>query len=179
MSLASSALKYADLVNSGCVWTAKSATTACVVAPPTTASILAIQNGEADGGKSYVFMALGAINIVNVASLSDFGLLYSIQLIKPATALTSDVTPTAMKPRVGTYGGNALVDNAATVVDNGWYPIGNSNINNLATVPGATIWIPLDGLIVIPPGGVLALSAIGSTTAVTVQISATWCEINL
>lgn len=178
MSLAS-VLKYADLVNSGCVWSTKSATTACVVAPPTTAAILGIQNGEADGGKSYVFLALGAINIVNVASLSDFGLLYSIQLIKPATALTSDVTPTCHKPRCGTYGGNAIVDNAPTVVDNGWYPIGNSNINTLATVPGASIWVPLNGLIVLPPGGVLALSAIGSTTAVTVQISATWAEINL
>lgn len=179
MSIVSNVVKYADLVNSGCVWQVKSATTACVIAVPTTAAILGIQNGEADGGKSYVFLNVGAIEIANGATLAAFGLIYSIQLIKPATALTSDVVPTCVKPRVGTYGGNAIVDNAPTVVDNSWYPIARQGMVQVASLFGGTIWEDISGLIVLPPGGVLALSAIGPATSTTVQISAMWAEVNL
>ncbi len=178
MSLAS-ILKYADIINSGACWQAKSATTAAVVAVPTTAAILGIQNGEADGGKSYVFLNVGAIQIANGATLASLALIHSIQLIKPATALTSDVTPTCMKPRVGTYGGNAIVDNAPTVVDNSWYPIGKQGLVQLASTFGGNIWEDIQGLIVLPPGGVLALSCIASATSTTVQISAAWFEVNL
>jgi len=171
--------KYANLVDSGCVYQAKSATTAAVIAVPTTAAIFGIQNGESDGGKSYVVLAAGAIQIASAATMCTLALIHSPQLIKPATAFTSDVTPTNMKPRAGTYGGQAIVDNAPTAVDNGWYPLSKPSALNIASLFGANIFEQVEGMVVIPPGGTWCLSCIANATSVTVQIHVVWAEIQL
>jgi hypothetical protein len=171
--------KFANLVNAGVVWQAKSVTTAVVIAVPTTASIFGIQNNEADGGKSLIILAVGAIQIAAPASMCTLGLIHSPQIIKPATLWTSAVTPTNLKPRSGTYGGNTIVANAPTAVDNGWFPLGKPSALNIASLFGANIWHDVDGMVVIPPGGTWALSCIGNATTVTVQIAVVWAELNL
>ena len=172
------AAKYADLVNSGCVWQAKSATTAAVIAVPTTASILGIQNGEPDGGKSLVVLAVGAIQIASPATMCTLALIHNPQILK-AAAFAKDVTPTNLKPRTGTYGGNTVVDNAATVVADGWYPLGKPSALNIASLFGGNIWEEINGLVVIPPGGSWGLSCIANEVAVTVQIAVVWAELYL
>jgi hypothetical protein len=172
--------KFANLVNSGCVWQAKSATTACVIAVPTTAAILGLQNGEPDGGKSYVILAAGAIQIASPASMCTLGLIHSPQIAKPGTALTADVTVIKnLKPRMGGYSGFAILDNGPTIVDDGWFPLGKPAALNIASLFGANIWHDVDGMVVIPPGGVWGLSCIANATTVTVQIAVVWAELNL
>lgn len=173
--------KYADLVNSGCVWQAKSATTAAVIAVPTTAAILGLQNGEPDGGKSYVILAVGGIQIASPASMCTLALIHSPQIAKPGTALTADVTVIKnLKARYGVaYPGNAILDNGPTVVDDGWFPLGKPSALNIASLFGANIWHDVDGMVVVPPGAVWALSCIANAVTVTVQIAVVWAELNL
>ena len=170
---------FAYLVNSGVCWQAKSATTAAVVALPTTASILDIQNSAAAGsGISLVILAVGAIQVAGPASMVCYQLIYCPQILKQA-ALVADVTPVNLKPLSGTYAGAAIVDNAGTVVDNGWFPICTSANNPLASTPGAGIWTPVHGMLVIPPGGSCGFHCMASTTAVTIQLAVQWAEIVL
>jgi len=170
--------KYAELVNEGNVWQAKSATTASVIAVPTTASILGLQNSDADGGKSMVILAAGAIQIASPASECTLALIHNPQKLA-AAAFTADVTPTNLKPRVSTYGGIAIVDNAPTVVADGWYPLGVAGHLAIASLFGANLWVNIDGLVVIPPGGSWALSCIANAVTVTVQIAVVWTEVQL
>ncbi len=171
--------KYAELVNEGVVWQAKSATTASVIAVPTTAAILGIQNSDADGGKSIVVLAAGAIQIASPASECSLALIHSPQILK-AAAMAADVTPVNLKPRAGTYGGIAVVDNAPSViVDNGWYPLGVAGHLAIASLFGANLWVNVDGLVVIPPGGSWGVSCIANATTVTVQIAVVWAEVQL
>ena len=178
--LLSQAAKYAELVNSGCVYAAKSATCAAVVAVPTTASVMGVQNNNADGsGVNMVILAVGAIQIASPASMTAMQIIVSPMLIKPATTYTGSITPVNLKPRSGAYAGLAILDDTATVVDGGWFPIGPSATNPLASTPGMGTWVQTDGLLVIPPGGAYAFHCMASTTAVTIQLALIWAEINM
>jgi hypothetical protein len=170
--------KYSYLVNSGCCWQAKSATCAAVVAVPTTASVMAVQNGYGVGGLSAVVLAVGTIQIASPASMTVHQIIYSPQVLK-AAAVTNSITPANMKPASGTYTGSVLLDDTATVVDNGWFPLGPSTNNSLASTPGAGVWVDVAGLLVIPPGGSVGFHCMASTTAVTVQLMIAWAEVQL
>ncbi len=178
-ALLSQAAKYAELVNSGCVWQAKSATCAAVVALPTTASVMAVMNNNSEGsGLNMVVLLAGAIQIAGPASMTCMSIIYSPQILKPAV-YTNSITPTNVKPYSGTYGGKALLDDTGTVVDNGWYPLGSSFTNPLASTPGMQVWVDVAGLLVIPPGGGVGLHVMASTTAVTAQVVLVWAEIHM
>ena len=172
-------IEFANLVNCGCVWRAKSATTAAVIAPPTTASIFTLQNMESDGGLSYVILDVFATCIAAPATLNNMGIMGVINNAK-VTAQTASVTPFNMKARYGTYGGNAILAAAgANVVDTGWSALSNSATGNIASLPGMSIYQRLNGLIIVPPGGLMGLTVIANATGVTVQLGATWAEIKL
>ncbi len=178
--LVSRAAKYFDLVNSGCVWRAKSATTAAVIAPPTTASIFTLQNNEVDGGKAYIILDVFATCIAAPATLNNMGIMGVVNNAK-VSIQTASVTPFNLKARSGqTYGGaGILAAPGANVVDTGWSAFSNSVTGNIASLPGMTIYQPLNGLIVVSPGGLIGLTVIANATGVTVQLGCTWAEVQL
>jgi hypothetical protein len=172
-------LEFANLVNQGVVWRAKSVTTAAVIAPPTTASIFTLQNFGPDGGLSYVILDIFATCIAAPATLNNMGIMGVVNNAKVAAA-TASVTPFNMKARAGTYGGNALLPApGANVVDTGWSAMSNSVTGNIASLPGMTIYQRINGLIVIPAGGMFGLTVIANAAGVTVQLGATWAEVKL
>lgn len=170
---------YAYLVNSGCVWRAKSVATACVVAVPTTASIFTLQNNEADGGKSYVIIDLFAMSVVMEATFQQAHLIYVVNNTKVA-AQTASLTPVNARARSGTYNGAAiLAAPGANVVDTGWFPAGMNATTVLVSLPGQALYQRMDGLIVVPPGGLIGVSVMGADVTNTYHVGATWAEVAL
>jgi len=170
---------YTYLVNSGCVWRAKSVATACVIAVPTTASIFTLQNTEGEGGKSYVIIDLFAMSVVMEATFTQAHLLYVVNNARVA-AQTASLTPVNARARSGTYSGNAiLAAPGANVVDTGWFPAGMSTITNIVSLPGMALYQRMDGLIVLPPGGLMGLTVMGDDVTNTFHVGATWAEVEL
>ena len=170
---------YTYLVNSGVVWRAKSAATACVIAVPTTASIFTLQNSAGDGGKSMVLIDLFAMNVVAEATLSQVHLIFVVNNARVANQ-TASVTPVNARARGGTYAGaGILAAPGANVVDTGWFPVGNSATNALVSLPGLAVYARMDGLIVLPPGGLMGVSVMGPDVTNTFHVGATWAEVQL
>ena len=83
---------------------------------------------------------------------------------------------TNMKARAGNYGGSAIIDLAATVVDDLWKSIGFSIVNAITGVGWqADVW--LDGLVILPPGGMYSLVTIAQATGVQTRAGFTWAEV--
>ncbi len=170
---------YTYLVNSGCVWRAKSATTACVIAYPTTASIFTLQNNAGDGGVSFVIIDFFASCLVADAFVQPAHIIYTVNGARVA-AKTASVTPYNAKARASTYAGSAILPApGANVVDNGWFPVSNSTDQSIASLGGQGIYVRIDGLIVLPPGGLLGASVLGADVTFTYQLGATWAEVQL
>src|SRR3990167_9210435 len=131
---------YTELTRRGRGWQVMdTSATAAVVVRPSTVAGLTVYNGETGAtAKSYVIDRVGAFNLVTTAALSDWSIWACIH---PAgmTAPTADIT--AIKGmNGGTYAGSAIVDTAATVTDNGWFPIVAGPIGNPGTVtPGVAV----------------------------------------
>lgn len=170
---------FTYLVNQGVVWRAKSAATACVIAVPTTASIFTLQNTAGDGGTSMVIIDLFAMNVVADAMFTQACLIYVVNNARVANQ-TASVTPVSAKARGGTYAGAAIcAAPGANVVDTGWFPAGMSTITNLNSLPGQALYQRMDGLIVLPPGGLMGVSVFGADVTFTYHVGATWAEVQL
>jgi len=170
---------FTYLVNSGCVWRAKSVATACVIAVPTTASIFTLQNTQSDGGLSFVIIDLFAMNVVADAMFTQANIIYVVNGARVANQ-TASVTPVNAKARSAAYAGSAIcAAPGANVVDTGWFPACNSTISNLNSLPGQALYARMDGLIVLPPGGVMGVSVYGADVTFTYHVGATWAEVQL
>lgn len=167
----------------GMLWTAKgygyqakavTAVAALVVRPGATA-MLTLFNNEAGGGKSYVIERVNAHNLVGVAGSS-----YSIWLcVHPVgmAAPVNDITPRDNTGGRARGGSLAIVDIAATVVDDGWYPWGNSGHAVTVTVPGGVVEAPINKDIILPPQSGLSAHVVADTTGATFTIGFRWFEV--
>ena len=170
---------FTYLVNSGCVWRAKSAATACVVAVPTTASIFTLQNTQSDGGLSFVILDLFAMSVVMEATFQQAHLIYVVNGARVANQ-TASVTPVNARARASAYVGSAIcAAPGANVVDTGWFPAGISTTTVLVSLPGQALYCRMDGLIVLPPGGLMGVSVMGADVTNTYHVGATWAEVQL
>jgi hypothetical protein len=170
---------FTYLVNAGYVWRAKSAATACVIAVPTTASIFTLQNTEGEGGKSYVIIDLFAMNVVADAFVQPAHIIYVVNGARVANQAAS-VVPWNAKARSPAYAGSAiLAAPGANVVDTGWFPACNSTVAAIASLPGQGIYARMDGLIILPPGGLMGVSVYGADVTFTYHVGATWAEVQL
>jgi hypothetical protein len=171
---------FTYLVNANKVWRAKSAATACVIAVPTTASIFTLQNSAGDGGLSMIIIDLFAIMAVaDAAVLQQAGLIYVVNDARVANK-TASVTPVSARARGGSYTGSGILPApGANVVDTGWFPVGPGNNTVVANLPGHQLYARMDGLIVLPPGGLLGVSVMGADVTNTYHVGATWAEVQL
>ena len=146
---------------------------AALVVRPSTVAMATLWNGEGTGGKSYIIDRAFAHNLVGVANSS-----YGIWLcVHPAgmTKPTADIT--AIKGHSGkVYNGLAVFDTGATVIDNGWFPWGNSGHAVTVTVPGGQVEILVDGRLIVPPQAGISLSVVADTTSATFTSGFAWYE---
>ena len=160
---------------------ATSAVAALIVRPSTTA-LFTLWNGEAASGKSYVIDRLLAQQLVSAAPESRWGIWAcvhppgmaapGIDIARAATNLTGYTG--------NTYDGQAQVGVDETVVNNGWYPWGNSlDVEQAATLGGGQADVRVEGRLIIPPSGGLSLHVVASSVNEDFAMGCSWYEAQL
>lgn len=147
-----------------------------VVALPTATAQVSLWNGEPDGGKSYVIDSVFATVVVSAGAATGIGLAGMLNKGR-VSAMTADLTPFGLAGHA--YAGKGKVDLAATVVDDGWHPIGNSVVGPASQI-GLNVDVKVNGLYIVPPGGAFSIAALANTvTTITVKMGIRWHEVQL
>ena len=152
---------------------------AALVVRPSTVAGLTLWNGEPDGGKTYVIDRLFAFNLVSTAAEARSGMwaaIHPIGMAKP----TADITAIkSMSGRAG-YGGAAIVDTGATVVDDGWFPVGPfSTVEPTGVLPGAIMEFKAEGRFLVPPRAGISIQVVSSVVGNTFTHGFAWYEVQL
>ena len=176
---------YATLVNEGRVWKAQDGTTTAVNngALPTTTAGLTIQNPTRD--TSYLVLAVTAIANVSPAAVTTWGLILCVHQLAVASLYTRDVSMAVtgasvgggMKAGQGAYTGQIILDRGATVVDDGWVPIGPQVCNEIASGDWSQLYFALPVPVIIAPGHHISFGAVGESATTEVGIGLVWAEI--
>ena len=148
---------------------------ASLVVRPTTLSIATFYNNTS---KNFVIDRVFAHNLVSIAN-GQFGIWLCVH---PVGAIAFDTPTNDISIRNNLNGNYAsvsegLFDVEAAVVDNGWFPYGESNYSVTATVPGSLAQAFIEGRIVIPPTAGLSMSCVGQTAVVTVTMGLTYYAV--
>ena len=174
---------YTELARIGAGWSVMdTAATAAVVVRPSTVAGLTLWNGEAAGGKSYVIDRVFAFNLVSTDAVADWSVWGCVHPVGMA-APTADIT--AMNNWNGwrsSYGGKAIADTGATVLNNGWFPLDSvgSKVGNPGGVtPGTAIAIDVQGRFVIPPTAGFSINVVASLVTWTFTHGISWVELQL
>ncbi len=143
-----------------------SALAGLVVRPGTTANLTLYNGNTTASGIAMIVRRVFAFNLVTTAALSGWSIWGCIH---PAgmTAPTADITTVNSTSGVTTYAGAAIVDTGATVVDNGWFPIGRPFMTGgVTTAPSGAIAEDV-GWLLIPPTGGMSLQVVSTITGLT------------
>lgn len=152
------------------VWTAKgygwmamaTSAVASLIVRPTTVAIITFYNNTL---KNFVIERVFAHNLVSIAN-GQFGIWLCVHPVG-MTAPTNDIV--LRNSTVGlAASAEGIFDNGATVVDNGWFPWGESQMAVTATTPGALAQAFIKGQIIVPPTAAISASCVAQTAAVTV-----------
>ena len=160
-------------------WTAKgygrqamaTGAVASLVVRPTTVAMATLRNNSTT--KLLVVERVFGHNLVAVAN-SAFSLWLCLH--PTLAAVTNDIT-VRDGLNGGTGGSETSFDNGATVTDDGWYPWGLSDHTVTVTVPGGVVEAPVNGRIIVPPGGAISGQSVASTTGVTITMGFHWFEV--
>jgi hypothetical protein len=175
----------AQLVASGQSFVASTTTAAApVIAIPTTAALLGLWNGEPDNGKCYVIDSFFAVIVAATAAVQAMSILANVSVQRVDTALANTITPKGLRAN-RPYNGQGRVAVGITLdavngVAANWFAWGPSPTPANTTQVGQCIDIPVNGSIILPPKGQLALSVLsGAATASSVQIGVRWHEVQM
>jgi len=180
-------LYVAQGLPSGAVLTAKgvgyqaqaTAAIAALVVRPSIAAAFTLWNGEAAGGKSYVIERVMCHQLVSTAAQARFGIWLCSHPVG-MTAVTADITAIKSTRCISSYGGNARLDNGATVVDDGWFPWGDSvDVEPTGVLPGAQRSAEIGGRIIVPPTAGLSAHVVASLVGDTFTLGFHWYEVQL
>lgn len=170
-------MDYQEMTRLGQGWSVMNTTAlAALVVRPSTVANLTLWNGEAGGGKSYILDRVFAHSLVTTAAESRFGIWLCVHRTGMA-APTSDIT--AIKGNAGkrNYGGRAIVDTAATVIDDGWFPWGPSvSSEPTGVLPGAQMSVEVAGRLIVPPSSGISIQVVSSITTDTYTCGFSWYE---
>lgn len=152
-----------------------------VAAWPTTRAELVIQNGEAAGGKSYVFDSAWAANVAtSIAAASAYTLLG--QIVNTHATAVANNTAVLTTNRAGFGGYTSLsrcaVANTTYGVASQWEVLAAAPAGPAASI-GLAVYAELNGGIILPPGAILLLNLVVGTATGTASIGATWSEVQL
>ncbi len=146
---------------------------------PTTTSLGTLWNGEAGSGKSYAIDRIFA-NSENFDAGNYNMFFLWICVHKLVTELTGDITIHGLRSGDVTYGGKARFDVGETVVDDGWFSMGNSERTNQGNAKGmANIDYKVEGRIVLPPTGSFSIHVGCNDSNLTFQVGCSWQEVQL
>ena len=151
-----------------------------MVALPTTTAGITLQNGEAESGKWYVLHSVFAQIEASGAAVQTVGIAHCVGMSRVANA-TQDIALTSVKPLLGgdgPYAGLAIVDLAATVVDDLWKPVGGQISNAVASNGAGQIDVFLDGLVILKPKAQYSLKLVGTATSITGRLGFRWFEVD-
>jgi hypothetical protein len=170
----------ADLVRLGGSWIIRTAAVACVTAVPTTTAPATIWNGEPAGGKYYLIDNIGWICTTSAGAASMFALLAMVNILpqssNPATADTLAIATLNGRK----YQGRAGMSHAVTVVDDNWCAVGNAgNANALTATVGYAFWVPIESLIILPPGYLLSLACIAANATAQGKFCVQYHEVQI
>ena len=146
------------------------AAVAALVVRPSTVAAITVFNNELATGKSYIIDRIFTHCLVSGAEEGRFSLWACIHP-SGMTAPTADIAASATNLTSNSgkgYAGRAIVDVGATVVDNGWYPWGDSkNYEPTGVLPGAAIAVEVAGRLIVPPQGAISLQVVASMADAT------------
>ena len=164
-------------------WTAKgygwstmaTSAIASLIVRPTTLSIATFYNNTA---KNFVIDRVFAFNLVSIAD-GQFGIWLCVHPVGAiaADAPTNDITVRNNLNGNYTAVSEGLFDVAAAVIDDGWFPWGESNTAVTATTPGALAQAFVEGRIVIPPTSGLSMTCVAQTAVVTTTMGLTYYAV--
>lgn len=172
-----------ELTRLGGSWATRMLTAvAAVTSLPTTAAQHLMRNGNAAGGKSFVIDKI----IYHVAAAptdtdgSGVSVLASVIPVQAAVTAAQAVIVNSLSGW-GAYNGNATFDDANTLAaDKGWFELPMVCSSPMPTwTARTTLFADIDGGIIIPPGGGLAISAFAIDTSLTGFPAFIWHEVVL
>lgn len=141
---------------------------AALTALPTVTAGLSLYNGEAivgGAGVGYIIDSVFCLEGVTDATQQDYTAIMAMISKSPVATLPVDTLSPVIRNlsgKGGVYGGLARVAAGATVLDEGWMPVGNPSV--FATAFAGALWkttdIPLNGLYVVRPGAMFNLHVI-------------------
>ncbi|MCK4414910.1 MAG: hypothetical protein KAY32_15355 [Candidatus Eisenbacteria sp.] len=171
---------YALAAAAGRGWWAQAiAAAAGTVTIPTTTALGTLWNGETGSGKSYIIDRIFANTGAYDAGTNFFFLWLCIHQLN-MTAPTADITIHGLRGGDTTYGGSARFDVGATVVNDGWFSVGNSMRNAAGNADGmSNIDYKMDGRIVLPPTSGLSIHVGCNDSNITAQVGVSWYEVQL
>lgn len=173
-------LPYLEMTRQGIGWMVQDSNAlAAVTALPTTTAGLTLFNNEPPGGKSYIIDTIFAASVVTTAAVSGHSLAYCLHPVG-MTKPTADITAIRSRSGRASYGGFAVVDSGATVVNDGWVPATNAvNTSGVTTATaGGLVWAA-EGRLIVPPTAGISVKAFGSITNLTYLHGFTWYEQQL
>ncbi len=152
---------------------------ATIVVAPTVLSLGTLFNNAPGGGKTFVLDRAFFHQLVSTAAEARLGIwlcVHPVGMAKP----TADITKINSGSGRKGYGGDAIFDLDATVVDDGWYPWGDSvDVEPTGTLPGAQVAVPVGGRILVPPQAGVSIQVVSSLAGVTGAAGLSWFEEQL
>ena len=176
---------FATLAAKGQLWAAHDTTTnVALVARPTTLASLTAQNPAGSATYKVVFAVTAYTDVVG-AGLATVSFWHCVHKL-PVAALTRDLVlqgsgaGTAMSFRGGkSYDGDFIFDRGATVVDDGWIPVGTPIDSTIATTNFVTREFPLIVPVVLPPGQHYSLQSVATVVTYETSFGLVWGEVTL
>lgn len=174
---AAGASEYEDQAREGLFLVNTSTAVASVIAIPTTAHGLAIQNQAEDGGVSIVIDKVGALMTVQTAATIPhagiIGCLGQTRVALIADAALAIKSMNGLNQSTGStvkslLTGTAL--DAVTGVAANWFPIGGTFAASVSTLPGYQQVVRVDGEIVVAPGRMFALHTLAAAVTSSAQL---------
>jgi len=167
---------YALLTANGQGWWAQATTAAAgTTTIPTVTALGTLWNGSSD--KTYVIDRLFA-NTEAYDALDNFFFLWVCVHKLITTAITADITIHGLRSGDVNYGGQARFDVGATVVNDGWFSVGNSLRSDEGNAQGmSNIDYKMEGRIVLPPHGEFSMHVGCNDSNLTAQVGCSWYEV--
>jgi hypothetical protein len=169
-----------ECVRLGNSWAGISAAQTPLNVAPTTTAGVSLWSGEAGGGSIYVIDSVFVVDVVTQALVTNMQIMAMINVgvVSKPTGGTL-ITPKGLTGKA--YGGNAVLASGTTVVNDVWFPIGNSVVNPNTADLFTQVDIPVKGLYIVRPGGCfsIALLVANAPVASSVQAGIRWHEVLL
>lgn len=173
----------AQLVQAGKVWGAlDTTTTVALVARPTVLASLTAQNPAGSSTYKVLLAILAYCDVVpaTLGMVSFWQCTHKLQaavltrdLVLQGTGAGSAFSYKGLK----SYDGDLILDRGATVVDDGWVPVGEAMESNIATTNFLAKEIPLKIPVILPPGASHSLQTTATVVTFETALGYVWAEL--